>query len=83
METIAADMVERVFDAEIHHVRAIRIHRWRVFSRDRWGIVDGTWPHVVDPKIPGAVDEIIWHGDLLDEAAVEPIRKATFRLKRV
>ena len=30
-------------------------------------IVDGTSPHVIDPRAPGAVDEIIYLGDYWDE----------------
>lgn len=35
-------------------------------------ILDGTAPHVVDPKIPGARDSIINLGECLDEAAMRP-----------
>jgi len=35
-------------------------------------ILDGTAPHIVDPKIPGARDSIINLGVCLDEAAMRP-----------
>lgn len=35
-------------------------------------ILDGTAPHVVDPKIPGARDSILNLGACLDEAAMRP-----------
>jgi len=35
-------------------------------------ILDGTAPHIVDPKIPGARDSIINLGACLDEAAMRP-----------
>ncbi|MBP3656634.1 MAG: hypothetical protein J6K32_08065 [Clostridia bacterium] len=35
-------------------------------------ILDGTAPHIVDPKIPGARDSIINLGECLDEAAMRP-----------
>jgi len=35
-------------------------------------ILDGTAPHIVDPKVPGARDSIINLGDCLDEAALRP-----------
>lgn len=35
-------------------------------------ILDGTAPHIVDPKIPGARDAIINLGSCLDEAAMRP-----------
>ncbi len=34
--------------------------------------LDGTSPHVVDPRLPGAVDNIINLGDCLDEAGLAP-----------
>ena len=35
-------------------------------------ILDGTAPHIVDPKIPGARDSIINLGECLNEAAMRP-----------
>lgn len=35
-------------------------------------ILDGTAPHIVDPKIPGARDSIINLGEYLDEASMRP-----------
>ena len=35
-------------------------------------ILDGTAPHIVDPKIPGARDSIVNLGECLDEAALRP-----------
>lgn len=35
-------------------------------------ILDGTAPHIVDPKVPGARDAIINLGECLDEAAMRP-----------
>ncbi len=38
-------------------------------------IVDGTAPHVVDPRYPGAVDEIVYLGDYWDEDAIRDHRQ--------
>ena len=38
-------------------------------------LVDGTAPHVIDPKLPGAYDEIINLGDCWDAAALRPFKK--------
>jgi len=38
-------------------------------------MVDGTAPHIIDPKIPGAYDEIINLGDCWDAAALRPYRE--------
>ena len=71
MSNIAKDMVELGFDAEIHHCSADNDSiDGVVFPAIGVGILDGTWPHVVDPRIPGAVDEIIWMGEFWDEEAV-------------
>lgn len=35
-------------------------------------ILDGTAPHIVDPKVPGARDAIVNLGDCLDEHAMRP-----------
>ncbi|MBS3901338.1 MAG: hypothetical protein KGZ54_04890 [Dethiobacter sp.] len=38
-------------------------------------LVDGTAPHAIDPKIPGAYDEIINLGDCWDAAALRPFKE--------
>ncbi|MCW3489331.1 PRK06851 family protein [Dethiobacter alkaliphilus] len=38
-------------------------------------MVDGTAPHVIDPKVPGAYDEILNLGDCWDVAALRPHRE--------
>jgi Mrp family chromosome partitioning ATPase len=71
MTGIARDMVDLGYDAEIHHCSADNGSiDGVVFPAIGVGILDGTWPHVVDPRAPGAVDEIIWLGEFWDEAAV-------------
>jgi ABC-type lipoprotein export system ATPase subunit len=37
-----------------------------------FAMVDGTAPHVIDPKIPGAYDEIVNLGDCWDAGALRP-----------
>lgn len=45
-------------------------------------IIDGTTPHVVDPRNPGAVDEIIYLGDYWDEAALRQHKETVLNLNR-
>ncbi|MCL6581821.1 MAG: PRK06851 family protein [Firmicutes bacterium] len=45
-------------------------------------LIDGTAPHVVDPKNPGAVDEIIHLGDYWDEVAMRRHREDILALNR-
>lgn len=71
MSNIAEDMVELGYDAEIHHCSSDNNSiDGVVFPAIKIGLVDGTWPHVVDPRVPGAVDEIVWLGQYWDEDAV-------------
>ena len=36
-------------------------------------MLDGTHPHVIDPKYPGALDKIVHLGEYLDDQALAPI----------
>jgi len=47
-----------------------------VFPRAGAAIVDGTAPHVVEPKLPGAVERYVNLGDCYDSAALYPLRQA-------
>lgn len=50
-------------------------------------MIDGTAPHVCDPRNPGAVDEIVHLGDFWDEgklqAAKEQILQSNYRISRL
>jgi len=68
MKKIGKYMEERGFDIEYHHcssdnnsIDGVVIPQLGV------ALIDGTAPHVVDPKNPGAVDEIINLGNYWDE----------------
>lgn len=45
-------------------------------------MVDGTAPHVIDPKVPGAYDEIVNLGDCWDVSALRPHRREIATLIR-
>jgi DNA replication protein DnaC len=71
MSAIAEDMAQRGFDIEVHHCSSDNNSiDGIVFPEIKIGILDGTWPHVVEPRIPGAVDEIVWLGQFWNESAV-------------
>jgi len=71
MKTIGNNLVELGYDAEFHHcsadpdsIDAVVIPKLQI------ALIDGTSPHVIDPKYPGAVEEIInlgefWQADAL------------------
>ena len=72
MKKIAKEMLGKGYDVEYHHcssdnnsIDGIVIPKLRV------AMIDGTAPHVVDPKNPGAVDEIIHLGDFWDTKNME------------
>ncbi|MTI80316.1 MAG: hypothetical protein FH758_05440 [Firmicutes bacterium] len=71
MSWIAEQMLERGYDVEYHccssdngSIDGIMIPSIRV------AMLDGTAPHVVDPKNPGVVDEIIHLGDHWNEPEI-------------
>lgn len=45
-------------------------------------LLDGTAPHVVDPKIPGAIDEIVNLGDYWNEMGIRRSREEISQLTR-
>lgn len=93
MRKIAEDLLSKGFDVEYHHCSADNnsIDAIYIPAADA-ALLDGTAPHVVDPKNPGAVDEIIHLGDYWDEEQLRaPDNKAaiirtnaacSFRFKR-
>ncbi|HZK54301.1 MAG TPA: PRK06851 family protein [Desulfosporosinus sp.] len=76
MKKIGQTMVDRGYDIEYHccssdngSIDGVVIPQLKI------GILDGTAPHVVDPKNPGAVDEIVNLGEYWDEAMIKQSRK--------
>ena len=76
MKKIAQSMLERGYDIEYHccssdngSIDGVVIPKLKI------GLLDGTAPHIVDPKNPGAVDEIINLGEYWDEAMLKRSRK--------
>ncbi|SHJ78755.1 PRK06851 family protein [Paramaledivibacter caminithermalis] len=68
MKGLGEAMVEKGYDVEYHHCSSDNNSiDGVVFSQVGVALIDGTAPHVVDPKNPGAVDEIIHLGDYWDE----------------
>lgn len=85
MKAIARELLEKGFDVEYHHCSADNNSLDGIYiPAGDVAILDGTAPHVVDPKNPGAVDEIIHLGDYWDEAAIRAPenREAILRLNK-
>ncbi|AIQ46696.1 hypothetical protein R70723_13070 [Paenibacillus sp. FSL R7-0273] len=71
MKTIGSEWAERGYDIELIHcssdkdsIDAVIIPALSV------GIVDGTAPHVIEPKAPGAVEEYVNLGEAWDSRAL-------------
>lgn len=83
MKKTALEMVERGFDVEQMHCSSDNNSLdGIVIPKLRVAMIDGTAPHVVDPKNPGAVDEIIHLGDFWDEAGMVKYRDEIMKTNR-
>ena len=76
MKKIGQSMLERGYDIEYHccssdngSIDGIVIPKLKI------GLLDGTAPHIVDPKNPGAVDEIINLGEYWNEEMMKKSRE--------
>lgn len=68
MKVIGQSMLEKGFDVEFHNCSSDNNSiDGVVIPALKIALIDGTAPHIVDPKNPGAVDEIIHLGDYWDE----------------
>lgn len=71
MKYIGQEMVNRGFDIEQHYCSSDPDSLdGLVIPSIRVALLDGTAPHVIDPKNPGVVDEIIHLGDYWDEKEI-------------
>jgi len=83
MRSIGETMLEMGYDVEYHccssdngSLDGVCIPQIGV------ALIDGTAPHVVDPKNPGAVDEIVHLGDYWDEGLMRQNKKAILKSNR-
>ncbi|SCX96032.1 ATPase [Alkaliphilus peptidifermentans] len=76
MKNVGKVLVDKGYDAEFHHCSADPDSIDAVvFPQLQIALIDGTAPHVIDPKYPGAVDEIINLGEFWDENALKQNRE--------
>jgi hypothetical protein len=74
MKAVAKEFVDLGYDVELHHCSSDNNSLdGVVIKQAKVALLDGTAPHVVDPKNPGAVDEILNFGEFwnVDGFAVE------------
>ena len=83
MRSIGETMLEMGYDVEYHccssdngSLDGVCIPQIGV------ALIDGTAPHVVDPKNPGAVDEIVHLGDFWDEGLMKQNKEAVLKSNR-
>ena len=82
MKWLGEQMQQRGYDVEYFHcssdapsLDAIRIPQLEV------SVIDGTAPHVIDPKLPNAVDEIVNLGPYCDERGIRPQKETILAAK--
>lgn len=81
MRKAAAEMLERGYDVEYMHCSSDNNSLdGVVIPRIGIAMIDGTAPHVVDPKNPGVVDEIIHLGDFWNEAGMVKHRQEVLKV---
>lgn len=80
MKKIAAEAVKRGHDVELMHCSSDPNSLDGVLIKPcNIAFVDGTSPHIVDPKAPGAVDEILNFGDCWDKKGMQEHREDIIR----
>lgn len=72
MKTIAEEFVKQGYDVEFHYCSSDnKSLDGLVIKKANVALIDGTAPHVVDPRNPGAVDEILNLGEFWNDQALK------------
>lgn len=83
MKKIGDELLNRGFDLEYHHCSGDNDSiDGLVVPSIKVALIDGTAPHIVDPKNPGAVDEIIHLGDYWNEKGMREHREDIIEANR-
>ncbi len=83
MNKIGEAMLERGYEIEFHHCSSDNGSLdGVVIPAIGVALIDGTAPHIVDPKNPGCVDEIIHLGDYWDEEGMRSNKKDIIEANR-
>ncbi|TCO80077.1 ATPase [Marinisporobacter balticus] len=71
MKKVAFEILEKGYDVEFHQCSSDNNSLDGIVIQDlKIAIIDGTAPHVVDPKYPGAVDVILNFGEFWNEMGI-------------
>ena len=80
MKKVGSEMLQKGYDVEFMHCSSDNNSLdGVVIPALKTALIDGTSPHVVDPKNPGAVDEILNFGDFWDEAGIKRQKMAILK----
>jgi hypothetical protein len=83
MRSIADSLIKQGLDAEFHCCSSDNGSLdGIVFPEPGIAIIDGMAPHTLDPKLPGAVEEIIYFGDYWDEHRIRNHKKELIALNK-
>ncbi len=84
MKKLGAEMLEKGYDVEYHYCSSDNDSLdGVVFPAVQVAILDGTAPHIVDPKFPGAVEEIINLGSNWDKRSLGQDKEQIIRLNKL
>lgn len=83
MKRIGEELLERGLDLEYHYcssdsesLDALTVPHYQL------AILDGTEPHLIDPKYPGVVDDIVNLGDCWDQTKLRPDQEQIITLRK-
>ncbi|MDD3693250.1 MAG: hypothetical protein PHX02_05030 [Oscillospiraceae bacterium] len=83
IKSVATHFLDKGCDVELHHCSSDNNSLDAVVIKQaKVAILDATAPHIVDPKIPGAVDEILNFGEYWNEKGFELQRKTLIDLNK-
>ncbi|WZL74590.1 PRK06851 family protein [Clostridiaceae bacterium 35-E11] len=83
MKKIGNEMIARGYDVEFHQCSSDNDSLdGVVIPTLKIAIIDGTAPHVVDPKHPGAIDEILNFGEFWNEDGIRANKSEIVKITR-
>lgn len=82
MKKIGKELFEQGYNLEYHYCSSDNESLDALYIPEKKvALMDGTAPHVVDPKYPGAVEEIVNLGEYWDASKIREQRKEIIRLQ--
>ncbi|WP_053957596.1 hypothetical protein [Inediibacterium massiliense] len=83
MRKIGYEIAQNGYDVEFHQCSSDYDSLDGIMIPDlKMAMIDGTSPHVVDPKYPGAVDEILNFGQFWNELGIQKHKESIIRISK-